>query len=189
VGATLAWAGDNVVSRPLADRDSAQVVLVKGALGAALSLGLARALGEGAPSPAAAAALAACGAVGYGASLRLYLGAQRAIGAARTGSIFAAAPFVGAAIAWAMGERAGGLASMGAAALCAVGVALHLTERHEHPHVHEAVEHDHAHRHDDGHHDHFHDAYPAGEHSHAHRHEALAHEHPHAPDLHHGHGH
>jgi drug/metabolite transporter (DMT)-like permease len=186
-GATLAWAGDNVVGRPLADRDPRRVVLVKGALGAAMSLGLARARGQAWPAWGAAAALAACGAIGYGASLRLYLRAQRAIGAARTGSIFAAAPFLGAALAWAMGERVGGLATVGAGALCALGVWLHLTESHEHAHAHEPLDHEHAHRHDDGHHTHAHEVYPEGEHSHPHRHEAQSHTHAHAPDLHHRH--
>jgi drug/metabolite transporter (DMT)-like permease len=187
--ATLAWAADNVVGRPLADRDPTQVVLAKGALGAALSLGIAAALGEPWPAWTNAAALAACGAVGYGLSLRLYLRAQRVVGAARTGSIFAAAPFLGAAMAWLMGARDVGLATVGAGALCAVGVALHLTERHEHAHSHDPVEHEHAHRHDDGHHTHTHDAYPAGEHSHPHRHEPQSHVHPHGSDLHHGHRH
>ena len=186
-GATLAWAGDNVVGRPLADRDPTQVVLAKGLLGSALSLGIALALSEPLPSWTNAAALGACGAVGYGLSLRLYLRAQRIVGAARTGSIFAAAPFLGAAMAWAMGERGGGLTTVGAGALCALGVALHLTESHDHAHRHDPVEHEHAHRHDDGHHTHTHDEYPAGEHSHAHRHEPLSHVHPHGSDLHHRH--
>jgi drug/metabolite transporter (DMT)-like permease len=187
--ATLAWAGDNVVGRPLADRDPPQVVLAKGALGAALSLAIACALGEPWPRWTAVAALGGCGAVGYGLSLRLYLRAQRVVGAARTGSIFAAAPFLGAAMAWAMGERAGGLATLGAGALCAVGVALHLTESHDHAHRHDAAEHEHAHRHDDGHHTHTHDVLPDREHSHPHRHEPLAHVHAHGSDLHHRHGH
>jgi drug/metabolite transporter (DMT)-like permease len=190
--ATLAWAGDNVVGRPLADRAPTHVVLAKGALGAALSFALSRALAEPLPSWTMAAALAGCGAVGYGLSLRLYLRAQRVVGAARTGSIFAVAPFLGAAIAWTMGERAGGLTTLGAGALCALGVALHLTESHDHAHSHDVVEHDHAHRHDDGHHTHSHDGHDAGpprEHSHAHRHEPMAHDHAHGSDLHHRHGH
>jgi drug/metabolite transporter (DMT)-like permease len=186
-GATLAWAGDNVVGRPLADRDPTRVVLAKGALGSALSLGIALALSEPMPSWTNAAALGACGAVGYGLSLRLYLRAQRIVGAARTGSIFAVAPFLGAAMAWGLGERVGGLATIGAGALCAVGVALHLTESHDHAHTHNVVEHEHAHTHDDGHHTHTHDPVPRGEHSHSHRHEPQSHVHPHGADLHHRH--
>lgn len=187
--ATLGWAGDAVIGRPLADRAPTHVVLAKGALGATLSLAMARGTSEPWPSWGAAAALTACGAIGYGLSLRFYLGAQRAVGAARTGTVFAVAPFLGAALAWAMGEHAGGLTTLGAGALCALGVALNLTESHEHGHAHEPLQHEHAHRHDDGHHGHTHDVYPEGEHSHEHAHEAMEHAHPHGADLHHGHRH
>jgi drug/metabolite transporter (DMT)-like permease len=189
IGATLAWAADNAVGRPLADRDPTRVVLAKGALGAVASALLAAAFGERWPPGVPMIALAACGALGYGASLTLYLRAQRAIGAARTGSIFAAAPFVGAALAWAMGERAAGPATIGAGALLAVGLWLHLTEGHEHEHTHGAVEHDHAHSHDDLHHSHQHATYPSGEHSHPHRHEPATHVHSHGLDVHHRHRH
>jgi drug/metabolite transporter (DMT)-like permease len=188
-GATIAWAADNVLGRPLADRDATRVVLAKGALGAALSFALSRARGEPLPAAVAALGLVAVGAAGYGASLRLYLRAQRLIGAARTGSVFAVAPFVGAALAWLLGERAGGAATLAAGGLCAIAIWLHWTEAHEHEHSHEGLVHEHAHRHDDQHHDHWHDTYPQGEHSHPHRHEARTHAHPHGPDAHHRHHH
>jgi drug/metabolite transporter (DMT)-like permease len=187
--ATLAWAADNTLSRPLADLDPAAVVAVKGTLGAALSLGLAVLLGSARPaSLGAAAGLLATGALGYGLSLRLYLYAQRKLGAGRTASVYAVAPFAGAAVAALAGEPLGP-STLGGGALFALGVALHLTERHDHVHEHEPVEHDHAHRHDDGHHDHAHDPMPEGEHSHPHAHRAIRHDHPHAPDLHHRHSH
>ena len=62
VVATLAWAGDNVYGRPLADRNPARVVLAKGALGAALSVFLACAFGDPWPRWPSAVALVACGA-------------------------------------------------------------------------------------------------------------------------------
>jgi drug/metabolite transporter (DMT)-like permease len=189
LAASLAWAADNTLTRPLADLDPGAVVRWKSLLGAAMSISGAVLLREAPPSLASACALLACGAVGYGASLRLYLRAQRIMGAARTGSIFAVAPFIGAGAAWALGDRDLGASSVAAAALFAVAIALHLTEKHRHHHHHEALEHEHAHRHDDGHHHHRHDPLPAGEHSHAHRHEAQVHSHEHAPDLHHRHEH
>lgn len=188
-GATLAWAIDNTLSRPLAERDPLAVVAAKGSIGAALSLGAAAIAGEGFPPLRPALVLLACGATGYGLSLRLYLTAQRRIGAARTGSVFALAPFVGAALAIALGDRALDAATAIAAALFALGVYLHVTEHHSHEHAHEPVEHDHPHRHDDGHHDHVHEPPVTGEHSHTHSHGSLVHAHDHAPDLHHGHGH
>lgn len=129
VAATLGWSADGVVGRPLSERNPAQVVLAKGALGALLSFALAWASAESVPTATRVALLLGCGAIGYGASLWLYLLAQRAIGAARTGTVFAAAPFLGATVAWALGERAGGVATVLAAALCAAGVVLQLTER------------------------------------------------------------
>ena len=192
VVATLAWAADNTIGRPLADRDPLRVVLAKGALGAVASVGLAFAFGERWPSIPRAEAmplLAVCGAIGYGASLTLYLRAQRGIGAARTGSIFAAAPFVGAAIAWGMGERAAGLSTGVAGLLFFAGLWLHLSESHGHEHTHDAMAHDHAHSHDDPHHDHAHESAPDGEHSHPHSHEAATHAHPHGFDIHHRHRH
>jgi drug/metabolite transporter (DMT)-like permease len=187
--ATAGWALDNALARPLADLDPGAVVSGKGALGAALSLALALLLHE--PWPIGAGKLAAlftCGALGYGLSLRLYLLAQRRLGAGRTASVFAVAPFVGAFGAWLGGEPSGGVASVGASALMALGAYLHLTERHAHMHHHEAIEHEHAHAHDDGHHDdHVHDPMPEGEHSHWHRHEPGDHTHPHGPDAHHQH--
>ncbi|MGD0674642.1 MAG: DMT family transporter [Polyangiaceae bacterium] len=189
IAATVAWAADNVLSRPLADRNPTQVVLAKSALGSVSSLILSRAFGEAWPNVGAGLAVALCGAIGYGMSLKLYLRAQRAIGAARSGSIFASAPFAGAALAWVLGQRGGTAVSLAAGGLCAFAVWLHLTEHHDHVHTHPALEHDHPHRHDDRHHLHGHDHDPIGEHSHPHTHEVLTHSHPHALDLHHRHRH
>lgn len=187
--ATAAWGVDNTLSRALAERDPGQVVMVKALLGTSATVLLAVALGEPIPSAIAALALFAIGATGYGLSLRFYLLAQRAFGAARTGSVFAFAPFIGASVAVALGDRsASSMMALGSALMLA-GVVLHLAESHRHEHVHEEFEHEHAHRHDDGHHTHAHDSAPKGEHNHPHRHEALRHGHAHVPDAHHGHRH
>ena len=128
--AALAWAADNSLTRPLADLNTAHVILVKSSLGAALSLAIATASREAMPGALDAAGLVACGALGYGLSLRCYLGAQRRMGAARTGSVFALAPFVGAVVAWGMGDHGLTASSWIAGALFALGVFLHLTDRH-----------------------------------------------------------
>ncbi|MEO7151118.1 MAG: EamA family transporter [Burkholderiaceae bacterium] len=187
--ATLAWGIDNTLSRALAERDPGQVVLAKSALGASAAAVLAVASGEPLPAPLATAALFAIGATGYGLSLRFYLLAQRAFGAARTGSVFAFAPFIGAALAVALGDHSAGWPMALGSALMLAGVLLHLAESHGHEHGHEPQEHEHAHSHDDGHHPHAHVPMPAGSHSHPHRHAPQRHVHPHVPDAHHGHRH
>jgi len=187
--ATAAWGADNAASRALAERDPGQVVLAKGILGASATLALALAAGEPVPTLPTALGLLAVGASGYGLSLRFYLLAQRGFGAARTGSVFACAPFIGALGALALGDRSGGWLMAGAGLLMALGVFLHLFERHEHEHAHAWMEHEHAHDHADGHHGHGHDPMPVGPHSHRHVHEPVRHAHPHAPDAHHQHRH
>ncbi len=187
--ATFGWALDNTLTRPLADLDPRAVVFWKALAGASMSAAAALVARDRWPAPPAIAALVACGTAGYGLSLRLYLRAQRILGAARTGSLFAVGPFVGAVVAFALGDRIGG-AFVGAAAGCFLAaVWLHLTEKHGHAHRHAPLEHEHAHRHDDGHHGHAHDPEVLGEHGHLHWHEPTEHSHPHGADLHHRHEH
>ena len=187
--ATAAWGVDNTLLRALAERDPSQVVMLKAALGATLTTVFAWVNSEPLPSWSAALGLLAVGATGYGVSLRLYLLAQRAFGAARTGSVFAFAPFIGAAFAFLLGDRsAGGLMILGGLLMLS-GVALHLVENHGHDHVHEPTDHEHAHDHSDGHHNHAHHPMIIGAHSHLHHHEKVQHSHPHVPDSHHQHVH
>ena len=187
--ATAAWGVDSTLSRALAERDPGQVVLAKAVLGAVATTLLAIVFEEPMPTVGNALALLIVGATGYGVSLRFYLLAQRAFGAARTGSVFAFAPFIGAALAVALGDRsASGMMAAGSLLMLA-GVLLHLAESHGHDHAHGAIEHEHAHRHDDGHHDHAHVPMPEGDHSHVHRHAPTRHTHPHVPDVHHVHRH
>ena len=189
VAATFLWAIDNLFTGSVADVDPGTVVVAKSALGAFGASLVALLVHEPAPSLSVAAALVAIGAVGYGASLQWYLVAQRGFGVARTASVFAAAPFVGAAIASLIGEGRAGVSIAISAALMAAGVVFHLTERHAHSHAPDPLEHEHAHTHDDFDHDHIHVPEVSGSHSHRHRHEGLFHAHPHAPDLRHRHHH
>lgn len=187
--ATAAWGVDNALSRGVADRDPGQVVWAKAALGTGATGLLAWWWGGVLPDMGSALALLAIGATGYGLSLRLYLLAQRAFGAARTGSVFAFAPFIGAMGAFALGERAGSWGMVLGGGLMLAGVVLHLSESHAHTHTHEPLSHEHAHNHEDGHHLHTHDPMPEGPHSHWHEHPTMEHDHAHVPDAHHTHPH
>ena len=189
LAATAAWGVDNTLSRGVAERDPGQVVLVKASLGATATVVLAQVMGEPVPGAVAAMALLAVGATGYGLSLRFYLLAQREFGAARTGSVFAFAPFIGALGALALGDRSATGMMLAGGLLMLFGVLLHLAESHAHLHHHDALEHEHAHHHDDGHHLHTHIEMPTGTHSHWHHHAATRHTHPHVPDAHHLHPH
>ena len=189
-GACIGWGVDNNLTRKLSAADPVQIALIKGLAAGAVNLGLALAHGAAMPSLAQAAAAGVVGFFGYGLSLVLFVLALRHLGAARTGAYFASAPFIGAVLAIALLGEPVTLPLITAAALMAVGLYLHLAERHEHEHLHEAMAHEHSHVHD-AHHQHEHGpGDPPGEpHVHAHRHAPLKHSHPHYPDLHHRHRH
>ncbi len=187
--AALGWAIDNTFGRALAERNPSQVVFWKSALGVCLALPVAAISREPTPTFAAGLLIVIIGATGFGVSLQLYLRAQRRIGAARTASVFAVGPFIGALAALALGEPSPGPLAWAAGLLFVGSVYLHFTEQHRHGHRHEAVEHEHSHRHDDPHHAHEHLPPVAGAHSHWHRHDVIEHDHEHAPDVHHLHRH
>ena len=193
LAACLAWAIDNNLTRKVSLADASWLAMVKGLAAGCTNLLLALALGASWPAATATAAAMTLGFFSYGVSLVLFVRGLRALGTARTGAYFSVAPFFGTALAvLVLGEPAG-WPLLAAAALMALGVWLHLTERHEHLHAHEALEHAHEHVHGAGdeHHEHVHDpAVPAGtRHSHPHAHAPLVHTHAHYPDAHHRHGH
>lgn len=188
VAACACWAVDNTITANLTAFTPAQITLVKGVVAgsANLVIGLSS---SGVTGGWPVLGALAVGAVGYGASIMLWISGAREVGAARGQVIFAVAPFVGAVLSWWLLDEPVTVRAMTALALAAVGVALVLRSGHEHTHAHEPLSHEHEHTHDDGHHDHVHPDGFTGRHSHAHQHAAAVHSHPHVPDLHHRHDH
>jgi drug/metabolite transporter (DMT)-like permease len=187
-GACLAWGIDNNLARKLSASDPVQIAAVKGLVAGAVNTGLAIYLGVPAISPALAMAGAVIGLFGIGVSLVFFMLGLRHLGTARTGAYFSMAPFIGAILSILILGDAVTLWLVAAGVLMALGLWLHLSERHEHEHVHDALEHEHRHVHD-AHHQHEHEGPATEPHSHTHRHKPLWHKHPHYPDLHHRHGH
>jgi drug/metabolite transporter (DMT)-like permease len=192
-GACLAWGIDNNLTRKVSLSDASWIAMVKGLVAGATNLALAFALGASWPAMPVVMAAALVGFASYGASLVLFVIGLRELGTARTGAYFSVAPFFGALLAIAMLGEPVTAALVASGALMAVGVALHLTERHEHTHAHVAMSHAHEHVHGAGdpHHEHAHEppVAPGTRHTHPHRHEPIVHSHPHFPDAHHRHGH
>jgi drug/metabolite transporter (DMT)-like permease len=141
-------------------------------------------------APAATMATAlGVGALCYGVSIALYITAAHQEGAIRAQSVFAAAPFVGTVLSWAVLHEPVQQVQLLAGVFFMGAIALLTLDRHSHPHAHESLDHTHSHRHDDGHHGHAHPDLPVGvRHTHWHEHPATEHTHPHVADLHHRHG-
>jgi len=189
LGACLAWAVDNNLTRKVSLNDASWVASVKGLFSGCTNLILALLMGASLPSAAVVMGAMTLGFLAYGVSLALFVVALRHLGTARTGAYFSIAPFFGALLALILGEPPT-MPLIVAGLLMALGIWLHLSERHEHSHIHDETEHEHEHVHD-GHHEHAHDAEVlAGvPHRHMHRHSRIEHSHAHFPDSHHQHTH
>jgi len=188
--ACLLWAADNNFTRVISGSDATAIAMWKGLFAGGVNIAAGLFLGRSLPSTGLMLATLVVGFACYGASLVLFVQALREVGAARTSACFSTAPFVGMALSVVSLRESTDARFWMAGALMALGVWLHLTERHGHAHHHHAHEHSHPHRHDDMHHDHHHEGLPPGTvHAHHHQHGEMAHEHVHFPDLHHGHDH
>lgn len=190
VGACLCWGLDNCVTADLDEISAEHITLAKGLIAGSTNLVLGFALGASIPSAGVVVGALVIGALGYGASITLWVAGARDLGAARGQLVFSAAPFVGVLVAWLILGDTVRPAEAAAVLVAAFGVSRVLGSQHHHSHRHEAVEHDHEHVHDDTHHGHQHaGAEAAVRHAHRHRHEPVVHAHPHVPDLHHRHVH
>lgn len=187
-GACLAWAIDNNASQRVSLKDPLAIVQVKTLGAGSGSLALAFIFDQPLPDLSIIAGAMLLGTASYGVSLVLDMRALRLLGAAREAAYFATAPFIGALLAIPLlGERPS-IVDAGAATAMIAGVLLLRSERHGHPHTHDALDHDHLHTHD-AHHQHAHPGPITEPHSHPHHHEPMTHEHPHVSDLHHRHRH
>lgn len=190
VGACLAWALDNNLTRKVSTNDAMLLACLKGLIAGACNTALALFDSTAIPALPAIGYSLLLGCLAYGLSLTLFIVGLRTLGTARTGAYFSVAPLFGVVISFAIWPEIPGAVFWVAAGLMALGVWMHVRERHEHEHTHEPLEHAHGHRHDE-HHQHRHEFAWDGKqpHVHKHRHEVLTHKHPHYPDIHHPHGH
>jgi drug/metabolite transporter (DMT)-like permease len=191
-GACACWGLDNCVTARIEHLSPETVVLAKGVVAGSVNVVLGMTVASRVDATFTldqVAAALAVGAAGYGLSITLWVKGARDLGAARGQVIFAAAPFIGAAVAWVALDDPVTAAQIAAVVLAAAGVGLSLNSSHEHRHRHEPARHEHEHIHPDEHHAHRHDDGFTGRHTHPHTHQGLAHSHPHVPDLHHRHPH
>lgn len=121
--ACVFWGLENNCTRALSGYDVVAVTRVKGIFTGMASAAIALALGQQCP-PEAVLPLTGVGSVSYGASIVLYIWAQRLIGAARTGNFYSIAPFIGVALSWAMFGVDDTWQFWAALALSAIGVVL-----------------------------------------------------------------
>lgn len=93
--ACLCWGIENNCTRRLSSKDPLQIVVVKGLCSGAGSIIIGLILGERITHLWSIFAVLGVGFVAYGLSIFFYIYAQRNLGAARTSSYYAIAPFIG----------------------------------------------------------------------------------------------
>jgi drug/metabolite transporter (DMT)-like permease len=190
VGACVAWGIDNSATSRVDQIAPHHVTFLKGVVAGTVNLLLALTVtGPGAITVWSLLGALAVGALGYGASITLWVRGAQQLGAARGQAIFASAPFLGAIVAWVALSDPVEPVQVVAMVIAVCGVGLALRSSHLHAHQHEPLVHLHEHDHADGHHSHSHDETVVGRHRHVHEHRPLVHAHPHVPDLHHRHVH
>jgi len=191
LGACLAWAIDNNLTRRVALADATFIAMSKGLVAGVVNVAFAVVfVGAPWPSPLVVGATMGIGFVSYGLSLSLFVLALRGLGTARTSAYFSIAPFAGAIIAFGLLGESLTVKLLVGGVLMAAGAWLHLTERHDHRHTHQPLVHSHEHEHDEHHHhEHSPTDPPGSPHVHEHAHSRLTHVHPHYPDSHHRHEH
>lgn len=195
--ACFCWGMENNCTRMLSLKNPLEIVIIKGfgsGLGALTLFFFLRKWGgvsyyEGLPATPYWIAALFLGFFAYGLSIFFYISAQRYLGAARTSTYYAVAPFIGVALSLAFFSECLPQSFWIAGLLMILGTYLATAENHVHLHKHEAMGHTHKHSHSDDHHNHHHKEDNDAVHSHYHVHEAMEHTHKHKPDMHHRHIH
>lgn len=187
--ACIFWGFENNCTRKLSIKDPIQVVIIKG-FGAGLCALVISIMQRDFRFDIYYMMLALLlGFFAYGMSIFFYVTAQRHLGAARTSTYYAVAPFIGVGISYIVFKEPVTASFSAAALIMLAGTYFAVVEKHNHEHCHKKLEHEHRHSHSDGHHNHIHPGQVNGEHSHLHCHEEIVHNHEHRPDMHHTHQH
>ena len=98
--ATLCWGLENNCTRKIADKSTYEIVMLKGFFSGGGSFLIAVLKGERLPPFSSAALAMLLGFFAYGLSIFLYVRAQWDLGASKTSAYYAAAPFIGAFLAF-----------------------------------------------------------------------------------------
>ena len=93
--ACVCWGFENNCTRKISDKDPLEIVVIKGFGSGIGSLVIAFAIGERLPEMRYIVCALLLGFVAYGLSIFFYIYAQRTLGAAKTSTYYAVAPFIG----------------------------------------------------------------------------------------------
>ena len=128
IGACVCWGFENNCTSSLSDKDTCQIVLIKGLGSGTASLIISAAVGERLPGLTGCLPVLVLGFLAIGLSVYFYVLAQNRIGAARTSSYYAVAPFIGVLLALLFFREMPGVLFWAALAVMALGVWLNVRD-------------------------------------------------------------
>lgn len=97
LGACLCWGFENNCTKMISNKNSVEIVVIKGMFSGLGSLIVAFIIGENIPDIQWLIGVLALGFVAYGLSIHFYIMAQKDLGAAKTSAYYSIAPFLGGA--------------------------------------------------------------------------------------------
>lgn len=107
--ACVCWGFENNCTRQISEKDPLQIVVIKGFGSGLGSLSIAFVMGEFLPEIKYVVYALLLGFVAYGLSIFFYIYAQRTLGAAKTSTYYAIAPFIGVALSLIMFQKVPGM--------------------------------------------------------------------------------
>jgi drug/metabolite transporter (DMT)-like permease len=159
--ATCCWGLENNCTRQISEKNTYQIVMVKGIFSGTGSFLVALCCRESIPQAGTIGKIMLLGFVAYGLSIFYYVRAQKVLGAAKTSAYYAVAPFVGAALSFFLLKEPLSrhyflaLVIMMAGSILVVADTMILNHRHLHTHVithtHDGSTHTHEIVHEHGH--------------------------------------
>ncbi len=158
LSACALWGIDNNLTRQISSKNPVSIVIIKGITAGMFALIVSFIMGHPLPGLFTIFLALLLGLCCYGLSIVFFIQAMRALGSARTGAYFALAPFIGAALSFAIFRELPNMIFVLSLPLLIVGAILLFNERHSHLHTHFEMEHEHSHSHGDVHHQHLHTA-------------------------------
>ena len=182
LGAALCWGLENNCTRSISDKNTYEIVMLKGIFSGLGSLIIGLVIGEKIPSIEFVVVVFVLGFVAYGLSILFYIKAQAKLGAAKTSAYYAIAPFIGVLLSLAFLQENLAATYFPALAIMALGTVVvvmdTLASKHVHvhthtiTHTHDGSTHTHTITHDHGHTHYLND----DKHGHTHKLNAKTHE-------------
>ena len=154
LGASLCWGFENNCTKMMSSKSSTEIVVLKGIFSGLGSLIVAFIIGESVPAFTYVLFALSLGFIAYGLSIKLYILAQKDLGAAKTSAYYSIAPFLGVTFSMLILQERPAIQFYVALAIMIISTYVMIKDsiqlQHTHEHSHGNIVHTHTHIHVNG---------------------------------------